>query len=243
MCIAGVRSSVPMEPPITNGKAMRRRFDQVIGVTIFSGLALFSAGCGSVPLEKTETPELLVQPAPLVRDRGLELATLRSELAAVRIAAAKKEAELLELRDLVRQLRLENAESRQAFLDLRDQAEQRQRDASTVQDMPPRQAEAQTTQDIRVLKDTVATLAQELGQLRQDLAKPVTQELVSQPMAMSVTTIVPAHLPSRITVQPGDTLGRLAKRHRTTVDALRKRNGLTGDVLAIGRTLMLPTLP
>jgi LysM repeat protein len=233
---------------------MRRRFDQVIGVTIFSGLALLSAACSSVPLEKTETPELRVQATPPIRDRGLELIQLRSELAAARIAAAKKEAELLELRDLVRQLRLENAESRQAFLDLRDQAEQRQRDASTVQDMPPRQAEAQTTQDIRVLKDQVASLAQELGQLRQDLAKLVTQELVSQPMArqpspqvsalspmaMSVTASITDPLPT-ITVQPGDTLGRLAKRHRTTVDALRKLNGLTGDVLAIGRALVLPT--
>ena len=71
----------------------------------------------------------------------------------------------------MQQLRLENAESRQAFLELRDQAEQRQRDQEKMREEHERQAQAHTTQDLSVLKDTVVTLAQELGQLRQDLTK------------------------------------------------------------------------
>lgn len=228
------------------------RVQSCLGMMAVSAL-LLSGGCSSTPPAKTETAELQVQPAPPVRDRGLELAALRSEMAATRIAAAKKEAELLELRDLVRQLRLENAESRQAFLDLRDQAEQRQRDLVKAREVQEHQAEARTTQDISVLKDTVAMLAQELGQLRQDLAKPVSKEQVSlpvvrqnlspssamSPMAMTVTATVPDSPPLTITVQPGDTLPNLAKRHRTTVETLRKLNVLKGDKLIVGRELIL----
>jgi LysM repeat protein len=237
MCIAGVHSWGQTEHRITNGNSMRRRFDQIIGVTILSGLLLLSAACSSALVEKTEAPESRVPQPPLVRDRGLELATLRSELAATKIAAAKKEAELLELRDLVRQLRLENAESRQAFLELRDQAEQRQRDLIHARETPERQAQAHSTDDLSVLKDRVATLAQALGQLRQDLAASAVKEPV---MAMSVAAITVPNSPSTITVQPGDTLVSLAKKHRTTVEVLRKLNVLTGDTLIVGRALVLP---
>jgi LysM repeat protein len=198
--------------------------------------------------------ESRIQPAPLVRDRGLELAALRAEMAATKIAAAKKEAELLELRDLVRQLRLENAESRQAFLDLRDQAEQRQRDLEQARETLARQAHAPSTEDLSLLKGTVATLAQELGQLRQELAKSIAKEQVNlpvvrqdsppspalSPMAMTVTAATVPASSSIIIVQPGDTLASLAKRHRTTITALRALNGLLGDQLVVGKQLILP---
>jgi LysM repeat protein len=221
------------------------------GLTLVTGLLLFTVGCAGMLPARPDIPELRIPPAPLVRDRGLELAALRSEMAATKIAAAKKEAELLELRDLVRQLRLENAESRQAFLELRDQAEQRQRDLVKARETPERQAKAQSTDDLTVLKDTVVMLAQELGQLKQDLAKPVAKEPVKlikpgsslssamSPMALTVTAMAP-DAPSTIMVQPGDTLVSLAKRHRTTVEVLRKLNVLNGDTLIVGRALVLP---
>ena len=249
------------------------------GVTLLSGLLLLCAGCSSTPPAGTATPESRAQVAPLVRDRELELTALRAEMAATRIAAAKKEAELQELRDLVQQLRLENAESRQAFLELRDQAEQRQRDLEKMREEHARQAQSHTTQDLSVLKNSVVTLAQELGQLRQDLTKPVAKERVKpinlgtakspesgprelrsyppqrvpaarqnlspfsaiSPVALTVTEAVVPDPHSTITVQSGDTLSSLAKRHRTTVEVLRKLNVLKGDALFVGRELVLPT--
>jgi hypothetical protein len=225
-----------------------------LGATLLSGLVLFGVGCSGTLPAGTASPEPQVQAMPPVRDRGLELTTLRAELAVTKIAAAKKEAELLELRDLVKQLRLENAESRQAFLELRDQAEQRQRDQEKVREVQERQAQAHATEDFSTLKDTVVMLAQELGQLRLDLAKSVAKEQVKlpmarqqlspsaamSPMALTVTADVVPDPPATITVQPGDTLASLAKRHRTTVEALRKLNVLKGDVLSVGRTLVLP---
>lgn len=43
-----------------------------------------------------------------------------------------------------------------------------------------------------------------------------------------------------VTVQSGDTLTSIAKRHGTSVSALRSANGLTGDLIKIGQKLNLP---
>lgn len=45
---------------------------------------------------------------------------------------------------------------------------------------------------------------------------------------------------SRVTVQPGDTLWSLARRHKTTVEALRAANELQGDQVMAGQELTLP---
>ena len=42
------------------------------------------------------------------------------------------------------------------------------------------------------------------------------------------------------TVRPGDTLWILARRYETTVDAIKRLNGLTSDLLNIGQVLRIP---
>ena len=42
------------------------------------------------------------------------------------------------------------------------------------------------------------------------------------------------------TVQAGDTLWLLSRRYGTTVDAIKKLNGLSGDVINIGQILKIP---
>lgn len=44
----------------------------------------------------------------------------------------------------------------------------------------------------------------------------------------------------QVRIQRGDTLSRLARRHGTTIEALREANGLGGDRLVAGRMLRLP---
>jgi len=44
-------------------------------------------------------------------------------------------------------------------------------------------------------------------------------------------------------VQPGDTLYSLARRYRTTVAAIQRANGLTGDLIRVGQVLHIPGHP
>jgi murein DD-endopeptidase MepM/ murein hydrolase activator NlpD len=48
---------------------------------------------------------------------------------------------------------------------------------------------------------------------------------------------------SSITVQPGDTLYQLARRHGVSVAALRRANRLTSNIIRPGQTLMMPGAP
>ncbi len=49
-----------------------------------------------------------------------------------------------------------------------------------------------------------------------------------------------ASLQATYTVQPGDTLYRIAQRFGTTVDAIRSANGLTSDSIYVGQQLSIP---
>lgn len=44
----------------------------------------------------------------------------------------------------------------------------------------------------------------------------------------------------RYVVQRGDTLSEIASRHRVSVDALRRANGIGSDIIVVGRTLQIP---
>ncbi len=42
------------------------------------------------------------------------------------------------------------------------------------------------------------------------------------------------------TIEPGDTLGRIARQHKTTVELLQKANHLTGEKILVGHALKVP---
>lgn len=54
----------------------------------------------------------------------------------------------------------------------------------------------------------------------------------------------PSQEPTNITyiVQSGDSLYKIATKYNTTVDAIKKANNLTNDLLSIGRVLTIPTI-
>jgi LysM repeat protein len=219
--------------------------------------------------------------ARVVQDREQELAALRAETAAAKIAAAKKEAELIDLRTLVSQLRQENGEVRQAALEWQRLADARQSELTALQTEREQWLQAKTRAATELspfaeLKHTVETLSRELNELKQTMAttsvragdprasaaaqtrtqaKPKRQVTTAERAAHvqpdeSPNRVMPVvHVlredgglskPSRVTVQPGDTLWGIAKRHRTTVKALRALNGLAGDQVLVGKDLKLP---
>jgi len=192
MSIAEVPSLEQMVSPITNGKSMKSLgSDGVLTMVVLSICALVTACSSQLPVGEIATSEARAKTMAVVRDREQELAALRAEMAATKIASAKKEAELQELRDLVQQLRLENAESRQAYLEMRERAEQRQKEEARIQDEQERAVQFQTTQQLTVLKDTVVVLVQEVSQLREDVARSMEKEPAKLSRSSSDQSIAP----------------------------------------------------
>lgn len=74
-------------------------------------------------------------------------------------------------------------------------------------------------------------------QLNQKLIIP--QKAVA-PAAAGASAAAPAADSPSYTVKSGDTLGAIARRNGTTVDALRAANRLSGDVVRAGQVLLLP---
>ena len=60
------------------------------------------------------------------------------------------------------------------------------------------------------------------------------------PVALLIAGPVVTSPPSTMTVQPGDTLWRLAVRSRTSVARLREANQIESDVLRVGQVLAVP---
>lgn len=78
----------------------------------------------------------------------------------------------------------------------------------------------------------------------------LSSSLIFPGQRLSLSTQKPASAPasppagtvsnSRYTVQKGDSLWTIGMRHGVSVDALKSANGLTGDALSVGQTLILP---
>jgi len=64
--------------------------------------------------------------------------------------------------------------------------------------------------------------------------------LTTLPLNLTTTTTEPAVQRQIYTVQPGNTLGLIASRFNTSVEAIREANGLQNDMLSIGQTLIIP---
>jgi membrane-bound lytic murein transglycosylase D len=53
--------------------------------------------------------------------------------------------------------------------------------------------------------------------------------------------IPPDVVTDRYTVRPGDTLGAIARRYRTSVDAIKRLNGLRSNLIRVGQVLRVPS--
>lgn len=245
------------------------------------GLTLAVSGCATMsdPPLKTAADEAR-RVWQITQEREQMLTALRAEVASTRINAAKQKAELQALRGTVTQLRQENSESQQALLETKRTLEARQTELTAMKTERDQlvQETAQSNvseQKLATLHDTVASLSQELAQLKQRMmaaaghaasdavvpphdlpdtraGRPSTKRSVlpSVPQRQSADGIISAiHIVQEetdrsksfwITVQPGESLWSLAKKHKTSVETLREINGLAGDQLIIGQALRLP---
>ncbi len=112
---------------------------------------------------------------------------MRAELATARIAAAKKEAELQELRQIVAQLRQENAEAHHSLLTVRRALEARQVDVERRQGEQAEASQARNADAVTALERTVMALTAEVGQLKAQLDQVTAQAVRDNVSAMNAS--------------------------------------------------------
>lgn len=232
------------------------------------GVAIMLGGCATAPESLLRNLEEETRRATeLMQEREQALAALRTEMAATRIAAAKQAAELQELRRIVTQLRQENGESQQALLDAKRTLDSRETELAALKIERDQLAQASAPSimsdgRLGMLQDRVASLSQELAELKQSLtvvARRSTDSATGSEHERRETSGPPAtagdgvmhvlHVrgddldrrdPVWITVQPGESFWSLARKHKTSMQALQAVNGKVGDHLAVGEPLRLP---
>lgn len=220
-------------------------------------LTLASGGCAVTPdlSVRSATDERRLA-AQLMQEREKELAALRAEMATTRIAAAKQEAELQELRATVRQLRQETVESHQALLKANQTLATRETEVAAMKAERHQHTEAtdqqtRTASQLTTLKDMVAALSFELAELKSAMALAMHKPADSAERHDDGEHIIPAvqiyreeasqRKPVWITVQPGESWWSLARKHHTTMHALQAINERAGDQLTVGETIRLPS--
>jgi LysM repeat protein len=94
---------------------------------------------------------------------------------------------------------------------------------------------------IAALEGTVAALRRELQQQRGEIVKDLSSRIAKLPKPAPQTTTVVSEGPYReYVVASGDNLWLIARAFNTTVDKIRKMNGLGNDNLKVGQTIKLP---
>ena len=268
-----------------------------IGIsTVFLACLLLSAGCSSdrSTSRLLETTTARAQADALVHNAQAELAAIRRDLAAARIATSRQEGEAAELRRKATALEADRAELRkmleQAHSDVnalqneRDELKQTLVQTQTVSVVrqnssgPTKLDGTDVQADIKELNARMVLLTDELAQMKQRFSKTVRETSVRTnressgqtaeaapdrvvrdkptppqivPSALFLTPAEPAPRPGHasdlsskqglIRVQPGDSLWKLAHDHATTIDELKRVNGLTTDVVHAGQRLILPS--
>ncbi len=94
----------------------------------------------------------------------------------------------------------------------------------------------------RETREAVAAFQSAVGLVPDGVVGPLTWQALYETY-QSAENIIPPNTDTGITeyvVRSGDTLWRLAQRFNTTVDAIKKLNGLTNDTLQIGQVLQIP---
>lgn len=223
-------------------------------------LITFVVGCANdrAALRQAALDDTRRRADAVVQEVQAELAALRAEMAATRIAMAKKEAELRELRRVVKGLRAAQAKlvraqvaqnrrvrnaheaeltasSMEPKRAVNDQAGLNARVSAEAGITPPRAGETEQRRAtvharVKALEASVMALTTQLTQLTQE----GTERDRPSPLSKG-------ELGVRLTVKRGDTLWELARTYGVTVNAIQAANGLTGDLIVVGQRLLMPS--
>ena len=228
------------------------------------GLIIFLASFGGC----THTPGTdLVQPPDLkstdhyqvlIREARAEASLLRSELASIKIAMAKQNAELqssqgakIALRQREEELASEIQQVKLNVLNMESERDRLRRENSELQARASSVPELrQLVLDIRALQTSVQqmvnsmqTLSTDITKIKQDMLKNQKRLRKPSPKLTALPPGSPSGTRGRnglVTVSPGDTLWRISRTHRISVKRLKEMNGLTTNDIVVGQKLKVP---
>ena len=182
----------------------RRSRILTVAITLMaSGVML--VGCASQRQDRHAFDDTREQVMTVARDREAELSTLRAEMAATRIAAAKKEAELVELRALVAQLRQENTDSHQRWLETRQAVEVRQTAMNALKAERDQLLVTKHDQSLTDLKEGLMVLTKQLEDVRQDIGQKASRtsgKALRPPAERTTASSPPVVTPSPVQARP-----------------------------------------
>lgn len=157
---------------------------QLFGVVVAG--ALIAACAVPQAMNGTGEPDCKIRVAQVISDRDAMLAAARAEMAASKIAAAKQEAELQELRKAVGDLRRENADSHHAVTTLQQTVDTAQAEVERTRQERAQAERTKQERDLAELRATMQTLTERMDRLSDQVhtvaaAPAVLPEEPSQP--------------------------------------------------------------
>lgn len=121
---------------------------------------------------------------------------------------------------------------------------------STLLVLPSASLFAQGQSEIEVLRERVATQERRIIQLESTITRlhgTIPQVVLATPSKPSISVVEKTTLPSQAPkateyiVVKGDSLSRIARKHQTTVKAIKLASGIKSDALRIGQKLQMPS--
>ncbi len=229
----------------------------------------FAGGCARVTPNQEPTPSDLQVTADslkvAVREAQRAAAELRTELEEQRKELADAQVARAQLQGMLRETERRLTEARQIIElqreELASAREERERVAQAVQPLNGRVKQSSAialsrSKSLPADPDITASTSVDTQELTGEGARVQEEETTQQPLLLDHeappdSPVSPAALPivplpqgkaavRTIVVQGGDTLWRLARRHKVELEALRSLNGLSGNLIVTGRTLRLP---
>ncbi|MGB0910184.1 MAG: LysM peptidoglycan-binding domain-containing protein [Nitrospirales bacterium] len=221
-------------------------------------------GCVHHPATASEAveapPPAQSQQDVLVREARAEADSLRSELAAVKISAAKQQAQLSAARERAESLQAREealASSMQhvkaSLLSTETERDQLRQTNATLQaqsaslpGLQQLQSDVQNIQDsMHHMASNMERLMDEVILIKEDMSQSrrKQQSRTASLTAFSMTTPTPSNTQTQPwVVKPGDTLWHISNHHHVSVNALMELNQLPSDLIVEGQTLQVPVL-
>ena len=260
---AAVILSPWMEHLTRIGKHMMNSFRLPHNTHLFGLLIILASfgGCTHTPAtDMVQTPDLTSTDhyQVLIREARAEASMLRSELASIKIAMAKQNAELqsskgakIALRQREEELASEIQQVKLNVLNMESERDRLRRENSELQARASSVPELrQLVLDIRALQTSVQQMVNSMQTLSTDITK-IKQDMLRNKKRLrnpspKLTSLPPGSTSGSqgrnglVIVSPGDTLWRISRAHRITVEQLKKMNGLTNNDILVGQKLKVP---